>query len=876
MKNFNPQLFLIVLFTACLSSLSAKAQALDAINDYAHRTLGDANGIVYSNVLSNDFNGTTSPVAPNLVTITVLSQSSPYVNLVNRNVVTSFPGGILQAGTYTIQYQICRVNNPSICDTAIATLFINDCQTTPAPQIALVPNSPCLSQAFSATGLPAAGWIAKIKQNGNAYRTQTGSGTSATLSTLPSGSYIEVAVVDLATGCQSPYVGLETPNYDCGITTVMTGTFQDFNNDGIVSPGDKFNYTILLTNNIGPGWGIDDAQLTGGLPASITYTTTLSGPIPPGGSYSGFSASYTINQADINRGYVHAELGIYTSHGIHDYFGNASTNTWFPVLTPTSAVLSGGATICNGDSANLSVAITGGTPPFTVVYSDGSSNATVSNYSSGNPIAVNPTANTTYTLVSVTSTNATPIANLSGTANINVQQLYPFFADADGDGYGTGSAVNLCAADANAVPAGYSLIGGDCDDDDNDINPEATEILYNGIDDNCSGQMDEGHQITTSLLPSFCNTTVASMNTLIGITTLAPAAAYNGWRIRLTNGAQVQIIERNVPNFSLGHFPTYSFATTYTVEIELRRNGVWLGYYGPACQITSPAVVSNGPIAQISPSQCGITLAQINTLIATTSIAGVTGYRFRVTNLTDTSGPNAVQTIDRTQNWFSLPMLTRYNYGTTYRIEVALKIGSGVFGNYGTACEVSSPAVPQLTNCNATVSNGTSYVSTNSLGGVTQYRFEVKRASDNATTLLDRNTPYFIFNAVPAVAFTAGAQYHVRIAVMTTGTWSPYGDVCTITAPGSAARHTTEAQNTIAAKAHPNPFNSGFSLVTDLPSTEKVQLKIYDMLGRLMETQEIEASDLQYAVIGEQYPSGVYNVIVSQKEVVKTIRVVKR
>lgn len=170
-----------------------------------------------------------------------------------------------------------------------------------------------------------------------------------------------------------------------------------------------------------------------------------------------------------------------------------------------------------------------------------------------------------------------------------------------------------------------------------------------------------GHQITTSLLASVCNTTVAAMNTVIGITTLAPAAAYNGWRIKLTNGSQVQIIERNVPHFALNQFPTYTFATTYTVEIELKRNGVWLGYYGPACQITSPAVVSNGPVSQISPAQCGITLAQINTLIAMTSMAGVTGYRFRVSNLTDTTGPNAVQTIDRTQNWFRLPMLARYN-----------------------------------------------------------------------------------------------------------------------------------------------------------------------------------------------------------------------
>lgn len=109
---------------------------------------------------------------------------------------------------------------------------------------------------------------------------------------------------------------------------------------------------------------------------------------------------------------------------------------------------------------------------------------------------------------------------------------------------------------------------------------------------------------------------------------------------------------------------------------------------------------------------------------------------------------------------------------------------------------------------------------------------------------------------------------------MTSGTWSPFGDACTITAPGGVAKSVAET-NTIAAKAHPNPFNSGFSIVTDLPYTETAQLRICDMLGRIMETKEIGTSELANTMIGEQYPS-VYNVIVTQKDVVKTIRVVKR
>ena len=62
-----------------------------------------------------------------------------------------------------------------------------------------------------------------------------------------------------------------------------------------------------------------------------------------------------------------------------------------------------------------------------------------------------------------------------------------FYRDADGDGYG------LWYAQTRAMtrPAGYSTIGGDCDDANANIHPGATEIC-NGINDDCDGLTDEG------------------------------------------------------------------------------------------------------------------------------------------------------------------------------------------------------------------------------------------------------------------------------------------------------------------------------------------------------------------------------------------------
>ncbi len=64
-----------------------------------------------------------------------------------------------------------------------------------------------------------------------------------------------------------------------------------------------------------------------------------------------------------------------------------------------------------------------------------------------------------------------------------------FYRDADGDGYG-GKTDSVSACDA---PSGYVTSKTDCNDGNPNINPGATEICGNGIDDNCNGQIDENN-----------------------------------------------------------------------------------------------------------------------------------------------------------------------------------------------------------------------------------------------------------------------------------------------------------------------------------------------------------------------------------------------
>ncbi len=72
-----------------------------------------------------------------------------------------------------------------------------------------------------------------------------------------------------------------------------------------------------------------------------------------------------------------------------------------------------------------------------------------------------------------------------------------YYADIDGDGYGDpNSAIEACS-----LPAGYVTNDLDCNDDDADINPEATEVCGNFVDDNCDGQIDEGCCTLEASLP---------------------------------------------------------------------------------------------------------------------------------------------------------------------------------------------------------------------------------------------------------------------------------------------------------------------------------------------------------------------------------------
>ena len=75
---------------------------------------------------------------------------------------------------------------------------------------------------------------------------------------------------------------------------------------------------------------------------------------------------------------------------------------------------------------------------------------------------------------------------------------------------------------------------------------------------------------------------------------------------------------------------------------------------------------------------------------------------------------------------------------------------------------------------------------------------------------------------------------------------------------------------------YPNPSSENFNFNLSTSSEEKVSVVVYDMTGRLIERRDVRPSDMVEQQIGDRYPSGIYNVVVTQGEEVKTVRVIKR
>ncbi len=111
------------------------------------------------------------------------------------------------------------------------------------------------------------------------------------------------------------------------------------------------------------------------------------------------------------------------------------------------------AAVCANTVSNLAIAITGGTPPYTVVYNDGTNNITYAGYNSGGTINVTPSVTTTYSIVSVTSANGCVGSGNSGVVTVGITPPASIVTQ-------PAASVNACIGGNAAITVGANTLQG--------------------------------------------------------------------------------------------------------------------------------------------------------------------------------------------------------------------------------------------------------------------------------------------------------------------------------------------------------------------------------------------------------------------------------
>ncbi len=370
---------------------------------------------------------------------------------------------------------------------------------------------------------------------------------------------------------------------------------------------------------------------------------------------------------------------------------------------------------------------------------------------------------------------------------------------------------------------------------------------------------------TTVISATQCGSTLTAINQQI-YANLVPGA--QGYRFRVTDltTSQVQSIDKLLRVFSLNQLASFNFARTYSIEVAVLIGGVWQSFGAP-CNVTTPSATT-----QVQASQCGSTLTAMGDVIYANNVLFALGYQFRITNLL-TSASIEVPRLTRDVRLNNIAGFTP-EFNTTYSVEVAVQNRDGNYLPYGPVCNITTPSFPttqlQLSQCDVTISNMNTVMYADAYIGATTYRFRFISGSFNYT--FDQLTRSFVLSTVPGLV--AGTTYSVQVSIEINGVFGPYGKICTLTLPGVGKADA----NAVAfqATAYPNPFAENFMLDVKTSSEEYIQVRVYDMLGKLIEDKKVDVSSITNLEVGTRYPSGVYNVIVSQGDSVKTLRVIKR
>jgi hypothetical protein len=453
-----------------------------------------------------------------------------------------------------------------------------------------------------------------------------------------------------------------------------------------------------------------------------------------------------------------------------------------------------------------------------------------------------------------------PCDGVLNTTDCNDSQLT--YVDGDNDGYGSTTPAP-CGANNN----------NDCDDTKAFVNPGAVEVGYNLIDDDCDGSIDEGFAPkVTNVQSALCGTILSAINSQIIANLIAGAQGYR-WRVTTltgSNSGQIQFLDTQLRAMKLTQLATYAYDTQYKIEVAVYYAGYLQPFSLSNCSVSTPAVTTQLVT-------CGQVLANIADPIYAAIVAYAGGYRFKISDPINSAN---TQVVERQIRDFRMSLVTNFvvQFNKTYNIEVSVKNTDGTWLPYGQVCQVTTPQFPTTSivdfQCNDyPVPSNNTQIYAASYPGAIAYVFQL--TGPGITTPLEVTKSLRAFTLNDFSGLIPGATYNVKVRLIfnSTDPAGPYGKTCTIVTPGVA--RVADSQKEFDVKAFPNPFEETFSIVLNSPSKDKINMRIYDAVGRLVDSRWFEAGIAEIQA-GNQLPSGIYTIIVAQGEQKKICRLIKR
>lgn len=448
------------------------------------------------------------------------------------------------------------------------------------------------------------------------------------------------------------------------------------------------------------------------------------------------------------------------------------------------------------------------------------------------------------------------------------------FVDRDLDTYSNGFPASLVCY-GGQIPSGFTAVykGTDCDDSKADVNPNATEILANGIDDNCDGIVDEV-TTTSSLVPGSCGVTIPNLSTSLFAQAITGAQAY---RFQVTNGGDVGVFETTLNRFSLLDITpgvTFSASSTVnTVKVSVKTGGFWRPY-GVPCTVTTPPVPNS---TSISDPRCGSFLRDIWDPMYCYQVPGANAYRFRVK-----LGSTVIGTVDKIGNSFNMVDIGINNiiFGTTYSVDVLLKI-NGVWlsdAEYGIPCSITTPPTPSFSkisipSCGSSTNSLWQSIFAVPITGAQGYKFVFDNGIRHREYVTSASS--MSIQNIPGGPMR-GTTYTIRVDVLYNNSYVIGVETCTLTILPTATRMAREPVENFDVVMSPNPFTDHFDLRIEASGEEAVDISVHDLFGRVVAVYHREVDQLNDLVLGDDLASGVYHLVVSQGLKRKTLRVIKR